>query len=54
LGWDYNAQGVVATLKLDPERPESKVTAWQRFLPTGPIAMLPVRFFFIQFKLFFS
>ncbi|KAG1458945.1 hypothetical protein G6F46_007146 [Rhizopus delemar] len=42
LGWDYNAQGVVATLKLDPERPESKVTAWQRFLPTGPIAMLPL------------
>lgn len=44
LGWDYDAQGVVATLKLDPERPESSLTAWQRFLPTGPIAMLPVRY----------
>lgn len=40
LGWDYDAQGVVATLKLDPTRPNN--TAWQRFLPTGPIAMLPV------------
>lgn len=40
LGWDYDAQGVVATLKLDPERPNN--TAWQRFLPTGPIAILPV------------
>ncbi|CAO3660520.1 unnamed protein product [Rhizopus stolonifer] len=42
LGWDYNAQGVVATLKLDPDRLESSFTAWQRFLPTGPIAMLPL------------
>ncbi|CAO3589603.1 unnamed protein product [Absidia cylindrospora] len=39
LGWDYDAQGVVATLKLDSL---DHHTAWQRFLPTGPIAMLPM------------
>ena len=44
-GWDYDRHGVVATLKLapgaghDPEDPR-KVTAYQRFLPTGPIAFL--------------
>ncbi|KAI8331215.1 hypothetical protein BC941DRAFT_439321 [Chlamydoabsidia padenii] len=39
LGWDYDAQGLVATLKLDSLDHQ---TAWQRFLPTGPIAMLPM------------
>ncbi|CAO3643951.1 unnamed protein product [Cunninghamella echinulata] len=39
LGWDYDAQGVVATLKLNSLEHH---TAWQRFLPTGPIAMLPM------------
>ncbi|CDH57478.1 ubiquinone biosynthesis monooxygenase coq6 [Lichtheimia corymbifera JMRC:FSU:9682] len=41
LGWDYNMHGVVATFKTDPSRKND--TAYQRFLPTGPIAMLPVR-----------
>ena len=44
-GWDYERQGVVATLKLAPgankdtQNPQG-VTAYQRFLPTGPIALL--------------
>lgn len=43
-GWDYQRNGVVASLKLEgPGRggPDHKI-AYQRFLPTGPIAMLPL------------
>ncbi|CEP64370.1 putative N,N-dimethylaniline monooxygenase COQ6 LALA0_S11e02542g [Lachancea lanzarotensis] len=39
-GWFYNRFGVVANLKLD--FPPFKVRGWQRFLPTGPIAHLPM------------
>ncbi|QLG70182.1 hypothetical protein HG535_0A01210 [Zygotorulaspora mrakii] len=39
-GWSYNAFGVVATMKL--EYPPYKIRGWQRFLPTGPIAHLPL------------
>jgi len=49
--WDYNQQAVVAVLLLDcqeTDSSESEVsvgcndTAWQRFLPTGPLAVLPL------------
>lgn len=39
-GWDYNTHGLVASLELEWE--DFRNVAWQRFLPTGPIAMLPM------------
>ncbi|KAL1916552.1 uncharacterized protein VTP21DRAFT_5743 [Calcarisporiella thermophila] len=41
LGWNYDAMGVVATLQVDAMVENN--TAWQRFLPSGPIAMLPLK-----------
>lgn len=43
-GWDYNRHGVVATLELEGSGwgGEEVKTAYQRFLPTGPVAMLPM------------
>lgn len=36
---DYQQRGLVATVEvISPD-----ATAWQRFLPTGPFALLPVR-----------
>jgi 2-polyprenyl-6-methoxyphenol hydroxylase-like FAD-dependent oxidoreductase len=42
VGWDYHQSAVVGTMNL-VHSSDNNETAWQRFLPTGPIAMLPVR-----------
>jgi ubiquinone biosynthesis monooxygenase Coq6 len=43
-GWDYQRHGVVATLELEGDGwgGEHNKTAYQRFLPTGPVAILPL------------
>ncbi|KAJ1331072.1 ubiquinone biosynthesis monooxygenase Coq6 [Microdochium nivale] len=46
-GWDYDRHGVVATLQLEESGwagidVGDLKTAYQRFLPTGPIAILPL------------
>jgi len=40
ISYDYAKMGVVATVEISET--ESNVTAWQRFLPSGPIALLPL------------
>lgn len=39
-GWDYNRDGVVATLKLEYDN--YRACAYQRMLPSGPLALLPL------------
>ncbi|KAL1894443.1 putative ubiquinone biosynthesis monooxygenase [Ceratocystis pirilliformis] len=43
-GWDYERHGVVATLELEGDGwgGADRKTAYQRFLPSGPMAMLPL------------
>ena len=41
-GWAYDAHCLVGTLELSNERYDPNTTAWQRFLPVGPLGMLPV------------
>lgn len=37
--WDYNQKGLVCVIATAPPNPG---TAWQRFLPGGPLALLPL------------
>ena len=37
-GWQYKQTAVICTVKVEWEH----ATAWQRFLPTGPFALLPM------------
>ncbi|KAH3663730.1 hypothetical protein OGAPHI_005132 [Ogataea philodendri] len=40
-GWMYNRWGIVATMKFK-DGEFRHPTGWQRFLPTGPVALLPL------------
>jgi ubiquinone biosynthesis monooxygenase Coq6 len=42
FGWAYPTHAVVATLRHAPRTLRRNTTAYQRFLPTGPIAFLPL------------
>lgn len=39
-GWEYQQDGLVATISSEKSHQQ---TAWQRFLPEGPLALLPLK-----------
>ncbi|SMG65947.1 Ubiquinone biosynthesis hydroxylase, UbiH/UbiF/VisC/COQ6 family [methanotrophic bacterial endosymbiont of Bathymodiolus sp.] len=39
-GWEYKQDGLVATISTEKSH---QFTAWQRFLPEGPLAFLPLK-----------
>ena len=43
-GWTYNHNAIIATVRLESNSNHglANTTAWQRYLPTGPLALLPL------------
>ena len=44
-GWAYDAHCLVGTLQIKKTSLDANTTAWQRFLPIGPLGFLPVHLY---------